>query len=157
GTGTLVLSGNNSYGATYLNAGVISVVQQENLGTGALNFDGGTLRVTGTDFNDTTKLINWGAGGGFDIADATNVFTLSNVFTGSGGLTKSGDGTVALLGDSSGLKCNTNSNAGRLRRDGGNRGDGTGTVNGAAGGWFGGRGTVGGNTTVAGGGNLFGQ
>ncbi|HHV67161.1 MAG TPA: autotransporter outer membrane beta-barrel domain-containing protein [Ochrobactrum intermedium] len=157
GAGKLTLSGNNSYGDTYLNAGVISVEQEENLGTGALNFDGGTLQVTGTHFKSTNKAINWGAGGGaFDIVEASNEFALSNVFTGTGGLTKIGDGMLVLSGDSSGFKGDTHVNAGGLRLDGGKLGDGTGTVTVASGGSLGGHGIVGGNTTVAGGG-LFGQ
>ncbi|WP_246191728.1 autotransporter-associated beta strand repeat-containing protein, partial [Brucella intermedia] len=156
GAGTLTLSGNNSYGDTYFNAGVISVGQEENLGSGALNFDGGTLQVTGTHFKGTNKAINWGAGGGtFDIVDAGNEFALSNVFTGTGGLTKSGDGMLALSGDSSGFKGDTHVNAGGLRLDGGKLGDGTGTVTVASDGKLGGQGIVGGNTTVDGG--LFGQ
>ncbi len=123
GTGTLTLSGNNSYGDTYLNAGVISVEQEENLGSGALNFDGGTLQITGTDFKGTNKAITWGAGGGtFDIVEASNEFALSNVFTGTGGLTKSGDGMLAFSGDSSGFKGDTHVNAGGLRLDGGKLG-----------------------------------
>ncbi|WP_162792683.1 autotransporter outer membrane beta-barrel domain-containing protein [Ochrobactrum sp. 3-3] len=156
GVGTLVLSGHNSYGETHFNGGVISVRQKENLGTGDLTFLGGTLRVTGTDFKGTTNAINWGSiGGGFDIADANNVFTLSNVFTGAGGLTKRGDGTLALSGDSSIFTGNTNVNAGTLRLDGGNLG--TGTVDVASGASLGGHGTIGGNTTIADNGKLFGQ
>ncbi len=156
GAGKLTLSGNNSYGDTYLNAGVISVEQEENLGTGALNFDGGTLQVTGTHFKGTNKAINWGAGGGaFDIVEASNEFALSNVFTGTGGLTKIGDGMLALSGDSSGFKGDTHVNAGGLRLDDGKLGDGTGTVTVASGGSLGGQGIVGGNTTIDGG--LFGQ
>lgn len=158
GVGTLTLSGNNSYGDTDLNAGVISVGQEQNLGSGVLNFNGGTLQVTGTDFKGTNKVINWGAGGGtFDIVDANNVFALSNVFTDTGGLTKSGAGILALSGDSSGFEGNTTVNAGSLRLDGGKLGDGTGTVTVASGGSLGGHGIIGGNTTVAGGGGLFGQ
>jgi len=156
GTGKLTLSGNNSYGDTYLNAGVISVEQEENLGSGALNFDGGTLQVTGTHFKGTNKAITWGAGGGtFDIVEASNEFALSNVFTGTGGLTKIGDGMLVLSGDSSGFKGDTHVNAGGLRLDDGKLGDGTGTVTVASGGSLGGHGIVGGNTTIDGG--LFGQ
>ncbi|WLF98061.1 autotransporter outer membrane beta-barrel domain-containing protein [Brucella intermedia] len=156
GAGKLTLSGNNSYGDTYLNAGVISVEQEENLGSGALNFDGGTLQVTGTHFKGTNKAINWGAGGGaFDIVEASNEYALSNVFTGTGGLTKIGDGMLVLSGDSSGFKGDTHVNAGGLRLDDGKLGDGTGTVRVASDGKLGGQGIVGGNTTIDGG--LFGQ
>ncbi|WP_273793950.1 autotransporter-associated beta strand repeat-containing protein, partial [Brucella anthropi] len=104
GSGTLTLSGSNSYsGGTSLNAGIVSVGQDKNLGdvSGALNFNGGMLQVTGTQFHSTSRAINWtNAGGGFDIADANNTFTLSSPVTGSGMLTKTGTGTLVLSGDS---------------------------------------------------------
>ncbi|MEN5300504.1 autotransporter-associated beta strand repeat-containing protein, partial [Brucella sp. TWI559] len=156
GAGTLTLSGNNGYGDTFFNAGVVSVEQEENLGIGALNFDGGTLQITGTHFNDTTKTIVWGDhGGGFDIADADNQFALSNVFTGLGQLAKKGAGTLALTGDSSAFQGNTLVKDGTLRLDGGKLGDGTGTVDVASGAALGGHGSIGGNTTVEG--TLFAQ
>ncbi|WP_273793932.1 autotransporter-associated beta strand repeat-containing protein, partial [Brucella anthropi] len=157
GGGTLTLSGKNSYtGDTNLNNGVISVAQEDNLGTGgALNFNGGMLRVTGTDFSGTNRAISWGAsGGGFDIADANNSFVLSNVFTGFGGLTKDGAGTLALSGDSSGFTGNTTVNAGSLRLDGGSLG--IGTVHVASGSSLGGHGSIAGAVDIAAGGTLFG-
>ena len=102
GDGTLTLSGTNSYhGGTNLNGGVLSVSSDSNLGdaSGALSFNGGILRITGTTFTSTPRTINWGAnGGGFDIADAANTFTVSQNLTGSGGLTKLGAGTLVLAG-----------------------------------------------------------
>ncbi|MEN5278829.1 autotransporter-associated beta strand repeat-containing protein, partial [Brucella sp. TWI432] len=151
GAGTLTLSGNNGYGDTFFNAGVVSVEQEENLGIGALNFDGGTLQITGTHFNDTTKTIVWGDhGGGFDIVDPTNTFTITSAFTGSGQLAKKGAGTLALTGDSSVFQGNTLVKDGTLRLDGGKLGDGTGTVDVASGAALGGHGSIGGNTTVEG-------
>ncbi len=101
-SGLVTLSGNNSYtGGTLLNDGSLSVSSDSNLGdaSGALNFDGGTLQITGTTLNSTARTINWGSGGGgFDVADAGNMFTVSQVLSGSGGLTKEGDGTLALSG-----------------------------------------------------------
>ena len=102
GGGKLTLSGANTYsGGTTLAGGTVSVSSDANLGdaAGALTFNGGTLQVTGTSFHATARTINWGAGGGgFDIADATNTFTVSQVLGGSGGLTKLGAGTLALSG-----------------------------------------------------------
>lgn len=159
GVGTLILTGKNAHlGGTVLNAGILSTSLEANLGaaTGSLTFNGGILRVTGTDFSQISRTINWGAnGGGFDIADANNVFTLSYVFTGSGQLTKLGDGTLALSGDSSGFQGNINANGGTLRLDGGMLG--TGTVNVASSAALGGDGTIGGDTIIANGGNLFSQ
>jgi len=158
GAGILTLSGDNSYsGGTVLNAGVVSVNQDENLGkaSGSLTFDGGTLQVLGTHFSDTSRAITWGAnGGGFDIDDANNTFTLSNVFTGSGALTKSGAGTLALTGASNAYTGNTTVNEGTLRLDGGSLGGALQVENGAS---FGGHGAVGGAADVASGATLFGR
>jgi autotransporter-associated beta strand protein len=102
GTGTLTLSGANTYGGgTSLLGGTISVSSDSNLGIGGdLNFDGGILRITGTSFSGTTRTINWGVnGGGFDIADAAATFTLTDspqVFSGPGGLIKRGAGTLVI-------------------------------------------------------------
>ncbi|WP_247645095.1 autotransporter outer membrane beta-barrel domain-containing protein [Brucella pituitosa] len=158
--GNTILTGDNSnfIGNFDLLGGVLSVSQEENLGDGALNFGGGTLRVTGSGFEETTRPITWGAnGGGFDIADVDNSFTVSNVFTGAGGLKKEGLGTLVLSGDSSGFQGNTSVNAGILLLNDGSLGDGTGSVNVAANGSLGGQGTIGGNTTISSGGSLIGQ
>ena len=98
--GTLVLSGSNSYsGGTTLSGGILQVSSDDNLGAaaGGLTFDGGALRVTGTSFQSTARGIIWGpAGGGFDIADAANVFTVGQALSGPGGLLKAGVGTLVL-------------------------------------------------------------
>jgi fibronectin-binding autotransporter adhesin len=100
--GTLVLSGSNSYsGGTTLSGGILQVSSDSNLGAaaGGLTFDGGALRVTGTSFQSTARGITWGpAGGGFDIADAANVFTVGQALSGPGGLLKAGAGTLVLTG-----------------------------------------------------------
>ncbi|GLH79210.1 autotransporter [Bradyrhizobium sp. SSBR45G] len=102
GAGTLRLTGVNSYtGGTTLAGGTVSVASDANLGgaTGSLTFNGGTLQVTGTSFSSTARTINWGAGGGgFDITDPANAFTVSQALGGSGGLTKLGAGTLTLAG-----------------------------------------------------------
>ncbi|MDB5564548.1 MAG: outer rane autotransporter barrel domain protein [Tardiphaga sp.] len=84
-----------------INGGTLSVSSDANLGNGveALSFNGGILQVTGTAFTSTPRAINWGAsGGGFDIADPANTFTVSQSLTGTGGLTKLGAGTLRLTG-----------------------------------------------------------
>ena len=102
GTGTTILTGINTYfGGTHFNAGKLSVASDDNLGdvAGSLTFNGGVLQVTGTTFNSTARTINWGnGGGGFDIADAGNTFTVSQALGGLGGLTKLGAGTLVLSG-----------------------------------------------------------
>ncbi|MDG9793535.1 autotransporter domain-containing protein [Brucella anthropi] len=102
GSGTLVLKGNNTYsGGTSLLGGVASVSSDSNLGsvTGGLSFDGGVLQITGTTYTSTTRAITLEAGGGgFDIADAANSFTLAQGIGGSGDLVKQGEGTLILAG-----------------------------------------------------------
>lgn len=98
--GTLVLTGSNTYtGTTTLSGGTLSVSSDASLGNGAnsLDFEGGMLEVTGTTFTHTARNITWGsAGGGFDIDDVANVFTVAQALTGSGGLVKGGAGTLVL-------------------------------------------------------------
>jgi outer membrane autotransporter protein len=102
GDGTLVLDGVNSYnGGTRLSGGVLSVSQDANLGdsAGGLIFNGGTLRVTGQSFSQTSRGLQWGAqGGAFDIASAANRFTVNQALSGAGDLVKLGAGTLVLTG-----------------------------------------------------------
>lgn len=102
GDGTLVLNGTNTYTqGTQLVAGTLSVSSDANLGNAgnAIDFEGGTLQVTGTAYTSTPRSIVFGAaGGGFDIADAANTFTVAQPLTGTGSLTKLGDGTLVLAG-----------------------------------------------------------
>lgn len=130
--GTLVLSGANSYtGNTVLNAGTLSVSADGNLGqaAGGLVFNGGALRVTGTSFTSTSRAVSWDSnGGGFDIADAANSFTLSQALSGTGELAKLGAGTLVLTGANSHTGGTTIS-AGTLQVGaGGTTGEITGTV-----------------------------
>ncbi|WP_167627737.1 S8 family serine peptidase [Methylobacterium phyllostachyos] len=102
GDGTLTLSGTNTFsGGVTFAGGTLSVARDANLGAagGPLAFDGGTLQITGTAFTATTRPITWGQnGGGLDIADPANTFTLAQALSGPGGLTKLGAGTLALAG-----------------------------------------------------------
>ncbi|WP_238200424.1 autotransporter-associated beta strand repeat-containing protein, partial [Methylobacterium tardum] len=84
-----------------LAGGTLSVARDANLGAarGPLAFDGGTLQVTGTAFTATTRPITWSQnGGGLDIADPANTFTLAQALSGPGSLTKLGPGTLTLAG-----------------------------------------------------------
>jgi autotransporter-associated beta strand protein len=106
GSGILVLSASNTYlGGTNLAGGEVSISSDSNLGdpSGAVNFNGGLLQITGTSLNAPSRTFNFNNGGGLDIADPGNVFTLSqNVsISGSGYLTKLGAGTLILGGSNS--------------------------------------------------------
>jgi len=100
--GTLVLAGANFYsGNTVLSGGTLSVSSDTSLGSSAsaVDFEGGILQITGSTYRQTARDIIWGsAGGGFDIADANNTFTVSQALDGAGGLYKTGAGTLLLTG-----------------------------------------------------------
>ncbi|MGE8678271.1 MAG: autotransporter domain-containing protein [Achromobacter marplatensis] len=102
GGGTLVLDGaNNHTGGTRLSEGVLSVSQDASLGdaSGGLTFNGGTLRVTGQSFSQTSRNLQWSTqGGAFDIASASNRFTVGQALSGAGDLIKLGAGTLVLTG-----------------------------------------------------------
>ena len=104
--GTTVLTGDNSGFAGQMNllGGTLSVGADKNLGatSGDLNFNGGILQVTGNDFHSTSRTITWGDnGGGFDIVDANNNFSVAQALSGNGSLAKLGAGTLTLLGNNS--------------------------------------------------------
>ncbi|WP_265975612.1 autotransporter domain-containing protein [Brucella intermedia] len=102
GSGTLILTADNTYsGGTSLLGGTVSVSADANLGAvnGGLGFNGGSLQITGTSYTTTDRAIAFGEnGGGFDIVDASNSFTLAQDITGSGDLVKQGAGTLVLTG-----------------------------------------------------------
>ena len=106
GTGTLTLAGVNTYtGITTINAGVLSISQDANLGTapasgggGPLTFNGGTLQATASFTLNANRGVTLNGGGGtFDVT-AANFLTYDGVITGTGDLTKIGTGTLALGG-----------------------------------------------------------
>ena len=121
GGGRLVLLGANTYsGSTRLDGGELEVTAEENLGdlSGSLSFNGGVLRIGGTGFPSTSRVINWsGNGGGFDIADPGGVFTLAQSLSGIGSLSKSGPGSLMLAGKN-GYRGATRINGGTLRLGG---------------------------------------
>lgn len=142
GSSTWILTGTTTAMTSWqLLGGTLSVSSDANLGgaAGGLTFDGGILQVTGTSFTSTPRTITWGAsGGGIDIADAANTFTLSQSLTGSGPLAKLGAGTLLLTGNSLGFAGTTSIEAGTLSVNGSLCGD----VNVASGGRLQGTGTV---------------
>lgn len=105
GTGMTTLVQNNNYaGGTWITVGTLSVASDAKLGlaTGAVTLDGGTLQVTGSAFASTARSLTLGDhGGGFDIAETSNTFTVSQSLSGAGQLWKRGQGTLVLSGDNS--------------------------------------------------------
>nr|WP_051917470.1 autotransporter-associated beta strand repeat-containing protein [Brucella anthropi] len=99
GAGTLTLAGDNSYtGGTVVNAGVLSVSADKNLGdlSGGVQLNSGTLRLTGDVTSDRVVAFD-AAGGTIDAAAGTNS-TFSGLIDGLGSLTKTGAGTLVLSG-----------------------------------------------------------
>jgi outer membrane autotransporter protein len=130
--GTLVLAGANTFsGGLAIEGGELSVASDANLGDAGntVTLDGGLLQVTGTAFAATTHDLVLGAnGGGFDIANAANVFTVDQALDGSGAFLKAGAGTLVLTGANT-FTGGTSIDAGTLRLgDGGTTGSITGDV-----------------------------
>lgn len=103
GSGTWVLTGTSDFTEDFtVIDGAISVSSDRNLGnkTASLILDGGTLQVTGTSFTSSDRNISIGKnGGGFDIADPINTFTVSQSLSGNGHILKHGEGTLILSGN----------------------------------------------------------
>jgi len=118
GSGTLTLGGTNTYsGGTELQAGVVSISKEANLGNtaGRLAFNGGTLRVTGAGFASTARPVTVdAAGSGIDVADSSGVFSINQPISGAAPLAKLGPGTFAPAGDNSGFSGGFRVDAGTL-------------------------------------------
>ncbi|MCB1921790.1 MAG: autotransporter-associated beta strand repeat-containing protein, partial [Candidatus Competibacteraceae bacterium] len=101
GAGTLILSGDNTYGNTTLSGGTLSIAEATDLGSGGttLTLDGGVLAVTGAMDINKSVVINSGNGA----INLSQHATLSGTISGSGNLTKTGGSqTLTLSGNNSG-------------------------------------------------------
>ena len=108
GNGMLVLSGANTFsGGLSLNAGIVSVSSNANLGasSGGITFNGGTLQVTENIIG--TRAITMTGAGTFDVAIGKTM-EQSGLITGNGNLTLTSFGTLILSGSGSNGTGSTN-------------------------------------------------
>ena len=106
GSGTLLLSGSNTYsGTTTISGGKISISADNNLGqapasatTGSLVLNGGSLLSTSSITLDSDRGISLGASGGTIENASTTTLTYGGIIADSGALTKTGAGTLLLSG-----------------------------------------------------------
>ena len=105
GVGWLFLNGNNTYtGGTTISDGFLGINNSSNIGGvgSTINFTTtGFLRINGTGMtNLNNHNVNWSTfSGGFDVAHASNTFTVSQNMAGAGTLMKTGLGTLVLSGN----------------------------------------------------------
>ncbi|MBZ9709428.1 autotransporter-associated beta strand repeat-containing protein [Mesorhizobium sp. ESP7-2] len=150
--GTLVLGGSNTYsGGTAIGGGTLQVSADTNLGdaAGALSFDNGATLQNTAAFS-SARGVTLDAGGGTFQTDAD--LTLSGLIGGAGGFTKTGNTALKLTGANS-YAGPTTVAAGGLYVDG-DQSAATGLTSVQIGATLGGKGTIGGNVSVADGATL---
>ena len=100
--GTLTLSGNNTYtGSTSVNAGILAITTDANLGTGTSSLTlsaGATLQANGSSSLSSHTIT---LAGSSTIDTNGNPFSISTAISGTGPLTKISSGTLTLSGTNS--------------------------------------------------------
>jgi fibronectin-binding autotransporter adhesin len=99
GTGTLTLSGVNTYtGGSTINSGTVIISSNGNLGAAAATatINAGTLDIAATFASNRNFTL--GTATSTVLVDPTFTFTASGIFSGTGSLNKSGTGTMVLSG-----------------------------------------------------------
>lgn len=99
GDGILTLRnvGNSYEGGTFIDAGVLQIRQDANLGaaTGALIFNGGTLQTIETFNTSSTRQVTFNADATINIGEGSGL-SFNGEVDGEGGLIKTGKGTLRL-------------------------------------------------------------
>ncbi|NTU58186.1 MAG: filamentous hemagglutinin N-terminal domain-containing protein, partial [Chlorobiaceae bacterium] len=116
GSGTLTLSGDNTYtGGTGINGGKVSLASSGALGSsGTISFGGGTLQYSSSNTTDYSNRFSSAASQAYSIDTNAQSVTFANSLTSSGGsLTKLGAGTLTLSGANT-YDGGSNLNAGTL-------------------------------------------
>ena len=119
GTGTLVLSGTNTFsgGISVSDETAIRVSSDANLGATSndIILNNGGLKVTGTSYTSTDRDFEIQSGGGtITIDNSSNSFTLTGNLRGDGGLIKDGSGALSLTGNNNNFSGNITVKAGTL-------------------------------------------